>query len=257
MSACPRYEPCLFLQEEGIPSVVWFEDAIGHYGVPTVVFDLYLLVSDIDAAAEVLLRRGWTYAKEQSANYHFLRYHPDVRRCRLNPPGTDETPKPPSEDPPGPTTTVLLPASDWKLPSEKLLLSRTRGFIPSLPDLTDGLIEKVLDSPGYPDLEDHVSVHISYLYAHVTALKARSFASELKHENRQFHHDVLSGFQTGTRPFLAHERRIREELRNGERQLQECSVARVPENEPFFFGYLPPALRKSSDKAGKWEGQQV
>ncbi len=204
MSACPRYEPCLFLQEEGIPSVVWFEDAIGHYGVPTVVFDLYLLVSDIDAAAEVLLRRGWTYAKEQSANYHFLRYHPDVRRCRLNPPGTDETPKPPREDPPGPTTTVLLPASDWKLPSEKLLLSRTRGFIPSLPDLTDGLIEKVLDSPGYPDLEDHVSVHISYLYAHVTALKARSFASELKHENRQFHHDVLSGFQTGTRPFLAH-----------------------------------------------------
>ena len=61
----------MFLQEEGIPSVVWFEDAIGHYGVPTVVFDLYLLVSDIDAAAEVLLRRGWTYAKEQSVNYHF------------------------------------------------------------------------------------------------------------------------------------------------------------------------------------------
>jgi hypothetical protein len=52
------------------------------------------------------------------------------------------------------------------------------------------------------------------------------------------------GSRQGHRYFLAHERRIREELRNGERRLQECSVARVPENEPFFFGYLPPELRK-------------
>jgi hypothetical protein len=253
MSARPRYEPCLFLQQEGIPCVVWFEDAIGHYGVPTVVFDLYLLVSDIDAAAEVLLNRGWTYAKEQSVNYHFLRRYPDIRRCRLDPPGIDDTPKtrpwpplPPSKDPPRPTTTVLLPASDWKLPSEKLLLSLTRGFIPSLPDLTDGLIESLLDSPGYRGLEDHLSVHIAYLYGRVPTLKERSFASELKYENRQFHHDVISGFETGTQRFLDHERQVREELRNGKRQLQECSVARTPENEPFFFGYLPPGLRKSS-----------
>lgn len=259
MSAVPRYEPCLLLQEEGIPSIVWFEDAVAHYGVPTVVFDLYLLVSDIDAAAEALLKRGWTYAKEQSVEFHFLHGHPDVRRCRLNPPGTDETPKPrawpplpPSNDPPGVTTTVLLPASDWKLPSEKLLLSRTQSFIPSLPDLIDSLIEKVLDSADHPDIEDRVSVHIAYLYRYAPALKERSFALELKHENRQFHHDVVSGFETGTKRFLAHERRIREELRNGERRLQECSVARVPENEPFFFGYLPPELRKQVE-----EGQQV
>jgi hypothetical protein len=232
--------------------VVWFEDAIGHYGVPTADFDLYLLVSDIDAAAEVLVKRGWTLAKRQSADYHFLRRHPDFRRCCLNSPGTDDTPKPrpwpplpPSNDPPGPTTTVLLPVSDWKFSSEKLLLSRTQDFIPSLPDLTDGLIESLLDSPGYRGLEDHLSVHLAYLYDHVPALKERSFASELKYENRQFHHDVISGLETGTRRFLTHERRVREELRNGSRQVQECSVARVPENRPYFFGYVPPGLRKS------------
>ncbi|KAH9973289.1 hypothetical protein BGW80DRAFT_1252232 [Lactifluus volemus] len=220
------------------------------HGVSTVVFDLYLLVSDIDAAAEVLLHRGWTYAKEKSADYHFLPRHPDFRRCRLNPPGTDDTPKPTSLlrriDPPRSTAIVLLPASDWKLPSDKFLLSRTQGFIPSLPDSTDGLIESLLDAPGYRGLEDHLSVHLAYLYSHVPAVKERSFASELMHENRQYHHDVISGLETGTRRFLTNERQVREELRNGTRELQECSVARVPENDQFFFGYLPPALRKSN-----------
>lgn len=254
MSARPRHEPCLVLQEAGIPCVVWFEDAIGHYGVPTVVFDLHLLVPDIDAAAEVLLKNGWTYDEEQSAEYHFLRQYPDFRRCRLNPPSTDEAPKlrpwpplPPSKDPTGSATAVLLPAPDWNLPSEKLLL--TRGFIPLLPDLTNGLIESLLDSEDSPGIEDHISVHIAYLYDHVPVLKERSFASSLAYENRQFHHDILSGLETGTRRFLAHERRVRKELRKGERQLQECSVARVPENEQFFFGYLPPTLQKPNDNS--------
>jgi hypothetical protein len=52
--------------------------------------------------------------------------------------------------------------------------------------LYDGLIESVLNSPGYRGLEDHLSVYLAYLYSHV------SFASERKYENCQFYHDVIS-----------------------------------------------------------------
>src|SRR4051812_8728567 len=55
-----RFQPCYSLLEAGIPCVVWCEDAVGYYGVPTVVFDLYVLVSDIDEAAKVLIQEGWS-----------------------------------------------------------------------------------------------------------------------------------------------------------------------------------------------------
>jgi hypothetical protein len=51
-----RYSSCLVLENIGIPYVIWFEDALAHYGVPTIVFDLYVLVLDIDTAAELLLK---------------------------------------------------------------------------------------------------------------------------------------------------------------------------------------------------------
>lgn len=60
-SAEPRYKPCQVLFDNHIPHAVWFEDALVHYGVPTVVFDLYILVPDIDLAANLLAKAGWTF----------------------------------------------------------------------------------------------------------------------------------------------------------------------------------------------------
>jgi hypothetical protein len=57
-----RDEPYTLLRNQGVPCSVWFEDAIARYDVPTVVFDLYLLVPDIDQAAHILCGSGWTIA---------------------------------------------------------------------------------------------------------------------------------------------------------------------------------------------------
>jgi hypothetical protein len=54
-----RYEAPATLTSHGIPCVIWAEDALSHYGVPTVVFDPFLLVDDPEAAAECLCNAGY------------------------------------------------------------------------------------------------------------------------------------------------------------------------------------------------------
>ena len=44
----PRLEPIDILRRNNIKSCLWAEDALGFYQVPTVVFELYLLVPDQD-----------------------------------------------------------------------------------------------------------------------------------------------------------------------------------------------------------------
>lgn len=61
-----RLQPCFALHDSGISCVVWFEDAIAHYGVPTVLFKLYILVLDIDTAAQELTGRGWVLTPQQA-----------------------------------------------------------------------------------------------------------------------------------------------------------------------------------------------
>lgn len=134
---------------------MWFEDALFPYGVPTVVFDLHLLVPDPDEAARALIERGWTDAGLLNSTYHFLMG--PVTQRRLHPPNytpadqkSDTWPPPlPSQEPPGPTTTVLLPAADWNVPIEKLRPPSPDCFVPPLDLLVDALIDSYLDSlPG-------------------------------------------------------------------------------------------------------------
>jgi hypothetical protein len=79
-----RYLPCFQLHQKDIACVIWFEDALGHYGVPTAVFELYLLVPDIDQAAEFLIQCGWTLLDTKPAQIGIT-----VNKCqrRLAPPG--------------------------------------------------------------------------------------------------------------------------------------------------------------------------
>lgn len=248
-----RHEPASLLHNEGIPCVVWFEDAIGHYGVPTVAFGLYLLVPDIDAATQVLVEHGWANADTQSAEYHFLSRHADIPRRRLTSPGGAEPtvleptpwpPLPPSNEKPRPPITVLLSAKDWRYPAEKLASSLINGFFPKLNHLLDSLISSLLDWNDYPRGERHVSVQIGYLYAYVAEVKQMAIADSLKFKNRQFHNDVISGLEAGTCKFTNHERRVRAELRAGRRELETWSLERTPENAEYFSGYLPPSLRR-------------
>jgi hypothetical protein len=41
-----RFSPCRILYEVGVPCVIWGEDALTAYDIPTIVFDLFLLVHD-------------------------------------------------------------------------------------------------------------------------------------------------------------------------------------------------------------------
>ena len=65
----PRFEPCYLLLEANIPCVVWCEDAVAHYGVPTVVFQLHLLVPNIDEAAKVLIQKGWNLGENSQTKF--------------------------------------------------------------------------------------------------------------------------------------------------------------------------------------------
>lgn len=104
---------------------------------------------------------------------------------------------------------------------------------PPLSGFLDALIETWLDCPSDdPMLLIHLACQISYLYAYAPILKKREFAKRMKHEHRQFHFDVLAGMDTGTIPFRKHQRAIRDALRQGEYELQECSASR--DNEDLF-----------------------
>lgn len=230
MTIPPRYTPCFILQEARVPCVVWFEDALWHYGVPTSVFDLYLLVLDIDLAAEVLIDKGWNDAPPPTKfTFHFLASHPEIARRRLDPPGANEVrppswpPTPPAEVRLRPGTTVLLKAADFNFPAEKFAPTPAslEIYFPPLPVLTDALIDSLLDAPHDSRLQGAMAVQVCYLYQHVRELKEQSFSKEIKYENRQFHYDALSGVDIGTLPVIAVERRVRDELRKEQRQLQE------------------------------------
>lgn len=228
----PRYQPCYLLRVNGIPSVVWFEDAIAHYGVPTVVFDLYVLVPDIDTAAQVLIKSGWSPVQQE----HGRIGNATVRhtQCRLTPPPQgDETeissPLSITPRPPRPTTTVLLPAMDWYFNLEGYreanMGSSFINIYPPLADLVDALIDSLLDCPSDNFmLQRYLSCQICYLYGHAPELQQRAFAEHLIYEHRQYHFDVLSGMSNGTVPFISHQRNVREALRQRTRELQECSA---------------------------------
>lgn len=91
------------------------------------------------------------------------------------------------------------------------------------------------------------TVLIGYLYDYVPALKEKSFAEQLKYENRQYHYDCLSGMSTGTLPFIRHERKIRDALREGTFQLCDCSADQ--EDESLFNNKVQARILASMPKA--------
>ncbi|PSS15240.1 hypothetical protein M430DRAFT_20542 [Amorphotheca resinae ATCC 22711] len=231
-----RYQPCYILRDSGIPCVIWCEDAVAHYGVPTVVFSFYILVPDIDKAANVLTQRGWHL--EDSGQTKFGNYPLRSAHHRLTPP-IDVTqnrpawspgmgpPPPPSKGPPRPTTTILLPASEWNYTFPLTI----QNLFPPLPELLDALIDKLLDDPLTDGTWHQLALLIAYLYDYVPALREKSYAENLKYEHRQFHYDSLSGMSIGL-PFIRHERKIRDALREGSFQLCDCSADQ--EDESLF-----------------------
>ncbi|ROW01375.1 hypothetical protein VMCG_05974 [Cytospora schulzeri] len=225
MVSSGRLEPCRLLQQNKISCSLWYEDAIAHYGVPTVLFDLYIVVPDIDIAAKLLRRFGWSSAPPRDRDmFHFLNSSTNLKYSRLAPPGLDQATAP---------RTILLCAHDWNLTAEQLRQSTMNGFYPFLAVLLDGLIGGLLNSTE-DDLQCHLSVQVSYVYAHVPQVKYKTFVEKLSPQHRQFHLDCLAGMAIGTLPFLVHERQVRAELLAGTHQLKRCSASQTAENSALF-----------------------
>jgi hypothetical protein len=208
----PRHLPCALLHSQGIRCVAWFEDAIAHYGVPTIVFDLYVLVQDPASAAKLLLQSGWTFMQREqkigNATLACMQY-------ALSPPTQNSIRR--AGELPGPTTTVLLRADDWNFDLEQHWSPAI--VIPPLAPLLDALIDSWLDSPDDNlMLRMHLGCMIAYLYDYAPELQQETFAVQLKKEHHQYHYDVRSGMTTGTAPFLNRQRQVREESRKA-RQL--------------------------------------
>lgn len=87
-------------------------------------------------------------------------------------------------------------------------------------------------------------VRFLYLYEHAPALKEKSFAEQMKYENRQFHFDVLMGMNAGTVRFGRYQRAIRGALRQGQYELQECSVSR---DSKGFFHFLGKPIKRRAN----------
>jgi len=240
-----RLLPVRLLHDAGIPSVIWFEDALASHGVPTVVFDLYLLVPSLNPAKLLLLHHGWTATPKQTKISGII----VGKAVTLEPPHvsmSDEERAKLIRWHSVPATTVLLPAEEWNysLPRSVDSTASTQDFYPSLPALLDALIESMLDAPtARGSLVGYLHCQVGYLYGYAPALRQKSFAACLLPAHRQFHHDLVAGMDGSTSVFQEHQREIRDRIRRGEWQLKEVSAGR--ENEDLFTGRREAELRKA------------
>lgn len=236
-----RYDACRALQAAGVSCTLWFEDAVRYHGVPTHLFDIYILVEDVAQAERVLVDAGWP---RTTINLHMVGSttlsSPVVR---LVPPGMDPIPPPKPPPPPLlegngsvlyrlPTTVALLPAHVW---SYDLTTHPRDSFFPPLPALLDAMIDTTLsDSEDMAHERRAVSTHMIYLHYYIHEIRDTSFVKSLRFDNRQFHNDLCAGMMIGTVQVADHGRRVREEIRQGKRQqIEECSDWDNP--RPFFL----------------------
>ncbi|KAK3291469.1 uncharacterized protein B0H64DRAFT_469176 [Chaetomium fimeti] len=236
----PRHEPCTILQNHGISCLLWFEDALAAHGVPTAVFDLYLLVNSLAGAEDALVAKGWTPAPQLSRGRHILSGSQCIPHRRLVPPKLmtardameEGSTAPPSRGPPESPRVVLLPAANWGVSNLDTRLPSGGGFVPPLALLIDGLVGVLMDLPVAPTsetLQGRLGTQLAYLYRYCAGLKNQNFAESLKLEHRQFHYDALSKPGLGTIPFISEQRQNRDEIRKGERQPQRNSWYLAPE----------------------------
>lgn len=64
-----RLYPCFLLRDRKIPCCVWLEDAVKYHGANTVLFNLHILVKDLDEAAQVLTEKGWSLVERDPSKW--------------------------------------------------------------------------------------------------------------------------------------------------------------------------------------------
>lgn len=240
--AIQRYSALRLLKESDIPCYLWAEDALAYYGVPTFVFDINIVVRDVQEAADALMRKGWHLPPpdfEPRANHiREETFYLVESGCTVVGPYD--------------SVVVLTAASNWdvELPDVATRKGTTRWpFIPELHQLLDSFLQKWLDIPAVHSFpRGHIGCFLSYLYGYIPVLKLREFADYLKLEHRQYHFDVIAGVNYTTVPFRRHSREVRDSIRRGEHRFNDCSVSRDDDRyftarvEAQLLASLPPPI---------------
>ncbi|KAL3961419.1 hypothetical protein ACCO45_002942 [Purpureocillium lilacinum] len=187
-----RFDPCRILARKGIPSAVWFEDALFLYGSDTAVFDLYILVPDVGAASAVLQDAGY-----RQADFDGL-LPDDERTCRARG-GVRLEPVAAVDEADG---TVLLSADDWKFD----LRNTEEGCVAPVPRLSsflESLMEYWLSMPEEECRENYIWFHslanlISYAYSirgpNGDLVRSPEFAEQLQPRFRELHYDMATKY---------------------------------------------------------------
>jgi hypothetical protein len=191
-----RYNACRILYKAGVPCLIWGEDALTGYGIPTIVFDLFLLVHDPEEAAAWLAESGFYRTKPNPRFRDIPQMSDRVPRLTQLPAANREksfgeiTELPEADDINAPGV-ILLPAKQWRynLPHT---VAGIEDFIPPLATFLDRLLELWMDIPESDSkLRMHIATHIGYFYLYTKEVRNPGFEKQLRIENCQVHFDLL------------------------------------------------------------------
>jgi hypothetical protein len=139
-----RFAACDVLARAGIPSCIWLEDALSNLGVPALVFEHFLLVSDTGLAARALMSAG--YERQEPC----LALRPISQFNNLFAPQKTGNHSPAMDSDRifevldvTRTSVILLPAKEWFYDLPESLECMTAWF-PTLSQLLTALIAKWL-----------------------------------------------------------------------------------------------------------------
>ncbi|KAL9053540.1 MAG: hypothetical protein Q9162_004707 [Coniocarpon cinnabarinum] len=220
-----RHEAARVLSKDAaIPSFIWMEDAVAQYDVPTVIFDVWLLVPNVEKAAQVLQRAGWTRTevlppKQRmkkliadcqafvSPSVHFFDNAPDRRH----------------------DLTILLPVEQWGLTLPDTPPKEAVPYVPHLYEILNSMMAMYisLDPDGHEGndaFRDHIGVLIGYCYMYSEQTRDLELDQQwLDRKFLQLHYDLLENkhwVDLGARPSWHHHKENVEKIERGELQPQ-------------------------------------
>ncbi|GAB0138948.1 hypothetical protein EsDP_00007167 [Epichloe bromicola] len=192
-----RFAACDVLARAGIPSCIWLEDALSNLGVPTEVFELFLLVPDTGLAARALMSAGYERQEPSLAltpipqfNNLFTPQETGNHSPAMDSDWTFEVPDAIR------TSVILLPAKEWFYDLPESLECMTAWF-PTLSQLLTALIAKWLNLYEKDwDLRLRVGIFIGYIYEYIETVREPGFEKQLPRGYWQFHFDQVQGIRT-------------------------------------------------------------
>jgi hypothetical protein len=183
----PRFEAPATLLRHGISCAVWAEDALWHYGARTVCFDLFLLVENLEEAAQCLESAGYSRALP-NPRYKFIPELYVLPRFKKGPMDDVEDIR---------ATYIAFLRAQQCCYSLPLASTLKEDLVTPLPALINSIINTWLDATT-TDYAIHLQTHLAYLCAAASS-KARDplFINELKPEHQNFYLRSLSHTSIG------------------------------------------------------------